>query len=202
MGVTVRTQAKDHTASTKTELSADRLFHDGLAAIERRDALADADVRKILGSGPATTPPASPRAAAPQLTRLPAPPRRGKRPERAHVAPDAVREHLRARLPGPEGLVVLLGLGKISSRSAGKITMRCPVHADDTPSFGVNSVGGRVVYNCFGCKISGDVFGLVALARGLDVRTQFPAVLDAAARLVGYSSAEDVRRALEIGGAL
>lgn len=134
---------------------------------------------------------------APQITRLPAPPRRhGKRRECSFLAPDAVKEHIRSLLPGPSGLVAMLGLGSVTSQSGAKVVMCCPAHADSTPSFGVDIVGGRVVYHCFGCEISGDVFGLIALARGLDVKTQFPTVLDAAARLAGYHSAEAVRATL------
>ncbi len=196
-----------NTRFTRPELSAERLFDEGLAAIERHAVLAEsaADFRRALMSGPDRPP--GPRAAPPQITRLPAPPsRRGKSSKRAFLAPDAVREHIRGMLPGPDGLVALLGLGAVTSRTGTRLTMRCPSHltghADSTPSFGIGAKGGAVVFGCFGCGVSGDVFGLIALAKGFDPKTQFPKVLDAAARLVGYGSAADVRRALEIGGVL
>lgn len=201
-------KASTYTRSTKPELTAEQIIDDGLAAIERRNALAEsaADFRWALTSGP-NTPAPSPRVAPPQITRLPAPPsRRGKQREPVYLPPDAVREHIRSMLPRPDGLIALLGLGSVTSRSGRRLTMRCPSHltghADSTPSFGISTKNGAVVFGCFGCKISGDVFGLIGLAKGFDPKTQFPKVLDAAARLVGYGSADDVRRALEIGGVL
>lgn len=198
-------KATTNTQSTKPELTARQLIDDGLAAIERHAALAESatDFRRALASGPNNIPAPSPRVAPPQITRLPAPLNRraGKRREPAYLPPDAVREHIRSLLPGPAALVAMLGLGKNAEHSGTKIVMCCPVHADSTPSFGVDLVGGRVVYHCFGCGIGGDVFGLVALAKGLNAKTQFPAVLDAAAKLVGYGSADDVRRMLSMGGA-
>lgn len=192
-----------NTRFTHPELTAGQIIDDGLAAIERHAALAEsaADFRCALASGPATTPPPGPRAAAPQITRLPVPTRRcGKRREPAYLPPGAVKDHIRSMLPGPAALVAMLGVGKNAEQSGTKIVMCCPVHADSTPSFGVDVVGGRVVYHCFGCGIGGDVFGLVAIARGLNAKTQFPAVLDAAAKLVGYGSAGDVRAALMYRG--
>lgn len=199
--MTVTTRGSDTRANNFH--SADRLFGDGLAAIERREALASCDIRKMLASeaGAAATPPTSPRPA-PQITRLPAPVSRrgGKSSKRTFLAPEAVKDHIRAALPGPEGLLSLLGLGKVASSGGAKIVMCCPVHADSTPSFGIDVVGGRVVYHCFGCEIGGDVFGLIAIGKGLDVKTQFPAVLDAAARIAGYGSADAVRQMLTTRG--
>lgn len=116
--------------------------------------------------------------------------------------PSAVRDHLLAALPGAEGLVALLGLGAVVGRSGDRITLHCPSHltghSDKNPSFGIGVSKGRVVYNCFGCNASGDVFDLIALSKGLDAKKQFPAVLDAAARLIGYVDATAVRRSLSL----
>lgn len=116
--------------------------------------------------------------------------------------PSAVRDHILAALPGPEGLVALLGLGQVVSRSGDRLVLHCPSHLtghkDSNPSFGIGTKSGRVLWHCFACQRGGDALDLIALARGLDVRKQFPQVLDAAARLIGYADAAAVRRALSV----
>ena len=53
-----------------------------------------------------------------------------------------------------------------SSGRTGVLKGLCPFHAEDTPSFTVNTVKG--LYFCFGCQEGGDVFGFVQKTRGLN----------------------------------
>ena len=46
---------------------------------------------------------------------------------------------------------------------------------------------GTIAAHCFGCGAGGDVLSLVAAARGLDTRRDFPRVVELAADLAGGS---------------
>ena len=96
---------------------------------------------------------------------------------------DVITE-VRCALKDPFRVADQLGLEpRRSSRGA---MVRCPVHAEKTPSCSVTrGPDGTIRVRCFGCDWSGDVLHLVAAVHGLDPRRDFKAVLEAAARLAG-----------------
>lgn len=102
--------------------------------------------------------------------------------------PDRVAE-IRRALIDPRRLCQALGLleGYRPGRQAnGGLLIRCPVHADRTPSCSVRlGPDGTIAVKCQGCGWSGDAITLVAVARGLDVRGEFVAVLREAGELAG-----------------
>lgn len=68
------------------------------------------------------------------------------------------------------------------------LTIRCPWHADRTPSCSVRrGDDGTIAVNCFACKVSGDVLDLVAVTNGLDCRRDFPEIMRLATDLAGSS---------------
>ena len=100
---------------------------------------------------------------------------------------DEVRE-LRRRLDDPARVVALLGLEKGARRQPRGLLVRCPVHADRTPSCSVRVASdGTISAHCHGCSWSGDVLGLVAAVHQLDVRRDFRRVLEIAADMAGVT---------------
>lgn len=94
------------------------------------------------------------------------------------------REAIRAALCDATSVCAVLGLtdGALPQRNGQMI--HCPWHDDRTPSCSVTSAAdGGLRVRCFACGVSGDAFTLIAQVRGLDVKTQFPMVLDAAAEV-------------------
>lgn len=64
----------------------------------------------------------------------------------------------------------------------------CPAHGDRSPSLSLTvGADGTLRVRCFGCELAGDIFSLVAAVERLDVGRDFPAVLEAAARLAGIT---------------
>lgn len=63
--------------------------------------------------------------------------------------------------------------------------IRCPLgtHDDKTPSFSIDP--DKNLWNCFSCDKKGDMFSLVAEMEHLDVKSDFPKVLDIAADMCG-----------------
>ena len=55
----------------------------------------------------------------------------------------------------------------ITTRSTGKIQMRCPFHEDKNPSFSANNKTGTWLFHCFSCEACGSILDLHALANGL-----------------------------------
>lgn len=93
---------------------------------------------------------------------------------------------LRRRLADPRRLVELLGLQEGARPQSHGVLVRCPAHADRTPSCSVRvAADGTIACRCFACDWSADALGLVAVAHGLDVRRDFPRVLDLAGELAG-----------------
>lgn len=92
-------------------------------------------------------------------------------------------------LADPWRVVRALGLEKGAQRQGGRgVTVCCPAHGDRTPSCSVTrGPDGTVRVRCFGCDLAGDVFTIVAAARGLDVRADFRAVLQEAADVAGVA---------------
>lgn len=99
--------------------------------------------------------------------------------------PDQARD-VREALSDPWAVIRALGLDKGAQRQAGGALVCCPAHGDRTPSCSVTrGPDGTVRVRCFGCDLAGDVFALVAAARGLDAQRDFPSVLREAAELAG-----------------
>lgn len=113
----------------------------------------------------------------------------------------AAVEDIKRRLNDPAALVEALGLSEGATRQARGLVIRCPLHPDRNPSCSVGEKDGRIVVNCHkGCDFGGenrggDALHLVAAARGLDPRKDFPAVLAVAAGLAGV---ELPKRAAEV----
>lgn len=103
---------------------------------------------------------------------------------------DEVRS-LRRDLANPVAVAAALGLLRgrrgvdylVTGRGRG-VTIRCPVHSDKTPSFSIRIAPDCTISaHCYGCGWAGDVLSLVAHVEGLDVRREFPKVLEAARTL-------------------
>lgn len=86
---------------------------------------------------------------------------------------------------GPLALVERLGLHDGAKREGSAIKIRCPWHAERTPSCSVGVRDSAILAYCHGCARGGDALGLVAVARGLDERRDFRRVLAAAAEVAG-----------------
>lgn len=93
---------------------------------------------------------------------------------------------VRAALSDPRALCRALELDKGAKRQTAGLTVLCPVHAERTPSCSVTrGDGGSVRVRCFGCEFTGDALTLIAVARGLNLRSQFREVLAEGARIGG-----------------
>jgi len=104
---------------------------------------------------------------------------------RAAHLPDRAGE-LRRRLADAREVCGHLGMTEGARPQSGGLLIRCPWHPDRTPSCSVRRApDGTLSVRCFGCDATGDVLSLVAVARGLDPRRDFPEVLRAAAELIG-----------------
>ncbi len=104
---------------------------------------------------------------------------------------DAVRDIKRA-LSDPMRVCEQLGLlaGKGSfTRQGGGVLIRCPVHADNTPSCSVQVKGGVLLWKCHACDQAGDALTLIAAVHGLSMAgDDFRQVLIAGAELGGLHS--------------
>lgn len=95
---------------------------------------------------------------------------------------------VRRTLVDPVRVCERLGLAKGAVRQASGLSIRCPVHAEQTPSCSVTrGPDGTIRAKCFGCSWTGDVLSLVAAARGLDLRRDFRDVLATAAEMWGMT---------------
>jgi hypothetical protein len=104
----------------------------------------------------------------------------------AHFATDRVRE-VRLLLSDPADVCRRLGLDEGARRHGRGVHIRCPWHHPDRrPSCSVfRGEDGTIGVRCFSCGATGDVFYLVAAARGLDLRVDFARVLREATDLAG-----------------
>ncbi len=96
-------------------------------------------------------------------------------------------EEIRRALTDPKRLAERLGLSKGGKlQSGGGVLVRCPAHAENTPSCSVTrGPDGTVRVKCFGCDFAGDALTLIARVHGLDPKREFKTVLLAAAELMG-----------------
>lgn len=102
------------------------------------------------------------------------------------MGPDA--RAVRAALTDAHALCSALGLLAGHRRAPGGVVIKCPDprHSDRTPSCSVRrGPDGTLAARCFSCGWSGDALTLVAVARGLDLRADFSAVVELAADLAG-----------------
>ena len=98
-------------------------------------------------------------------------------------------------LDDARALVAALGMGERAQRAARGLLICCPAHADRSPSCSVFAAeDGTVAVKCHACGWSADALGLIAIARGLDVRRDFRRVLDEAVRLTGCDPVASPRR--------
>jgi len=108
------------------------------------------------------------------------------------VTSGADAAELRKRLNDPRQLCTALGLldgYKPGRQAGGGLLIRCPAHGERHPSCSVRrGRDGTIQVRCFSCDFGGDALSLVAVARGLDPRADFLAVLSEATRLVGCTS--------------
>lgn len=104
---------------------------------------------------------------------------------RAASLPNRAAE-VRSRLIDANLVCGLLGLEHGASKQARGLLIRCPWHADRTPSCSVRQApDGTISVKCFGCDRTGDVLDLIAAAHGLNARHDFPEVLRLAVELAG-----------------
>lgn len=99
----------------------------------------------------------------------------------------AVVRDLRFSLSDPLHLCNELGLlsGKFM-RQAGGVIVRCPWHDEKSASCSVRvAKDGTIAAKCHGCGIGGDALSLIAAVHKLDIKADFRAVLEEAARLAG-----------------
>lgn len=102
------------------------------------------------------------------------------------LSPDP--SEIKSVLSDPERVLGLLGLFDGAKRQAHGFMVCCPWHSERTPSCSVKLASdGTIAAHCFGCGAGGDVLSLVAAARGLDARRDFPRVVELAADLAGGS---------------
>jgi len=92
-------------------------------------------------------------------------------------------------LADPATVTRALGLESGAKRQAGGYLVRCPAHADRTPSCSLTrGPDGTLRVRCFGCGLAGDILVLVAAVEGLDHRRDFAAVMERAAALAGIDA--------------
>ena len=106
--------------------------------------------------------------------------------------PNHARE-VRHGLTDPRALCAALGLlgakGSWAAQHGGGLSVRCPWHEEKTPSCSVTLArDGTIRVKCFGCDRGSDALGLIAAARGFDLKRDFREVLRVAAELAGMWS--------------
>lgn len=98
---------------------------------------------------------------------------------------------VRRRLADPGDVCSRLGIDDGARRQRRGLLIRCPWHADRTPSCSVREADDETIaVKCFGCGASGDVLDLVAICHGVDVRGNFAEVLRLAGDMAGVEPAE------------
>lgn len=102
---------------------------------------------------------------------------------------------LRRELADARDVCRRLGLDEGAKPQGQGLVIRCPWHADNTPSCSVReATDGTIATNCFACGHKGDVFDLVAVANGFDCQRDFRRVLQLAADLAGSALEEPAPR--------
>jgi len=102
---------------------------------------------------------------------------------------------IRARLSDPREVADALGIidgPKSVRRHSRGIVIRCPVHAERTPSCLLTRSPTGISWHCFGCKAGGGLFDLIAVRAGLDADRDFRRVAAIAAQMAGIREGESV----------
>lgn len=105
---------------------------------------------------------------------------------------------VRAALTDPGELAAALGLcdGRMGRergtwwREGPGVIVPCPLHGGSSCHV-FEGRDGTVGWTCYGCNESGDALSLVAAVEGLDIRRDFPQVLQRAARIAGVALDDD-----------
>jgi DNA primase len=101
------------------------------------------------------------------------------------------RDALRALLSDPIAVCNALEIDRDARPQQNGLMISCLWHDDNNPSCSVtNAEDGGLRVHCFACGVGGDVFSLIGKVRGLDVKTEFPAVLAVAAEIAETLGAE------------
>jgi hypothetical protein len=99
---------------------------------------------------------------------------------------------IREALSDPIVVARRLGLDQGARRHGGGIMVRCPSHTEKRPSCSITrGRDGTLRCRCFSCGFSADAIGLVAVVERLDLRADFPEVLQRAAALAGIPADDD-----------
>lgn len=99
--------------------------------------------------------------------------------------PDYAAE-IRAALRNPMALCGALDLLAGAKKQTNGVIVRCPVHKDTNASCSVRVAdGGWLAAKCHACDWSGDALTLIAVVKGLDLKSDFAAVLLEGAKLAG-----------------
>lgn len=93
---------------------------------------------------------------------------------------------LRRALSDARQVCAALDLMKGAKRNQRGLLVCCPSHGERNASCSVKpGPDGTLMVRCFSCEFAGDVFHLIAAARGLDTNRDFPEVLKEAAAIAG-----------------
>lgn len=119
------------------------------------------------------------------------------------MRPDFARE-IRLGLTDPTKVCQALNLLERATRQAGGWLIRCPNHAEKTPSCSVTrGPDGTVRVKCFGCDFAGDSLTLIAKVHGLSTQgPEFREVLEQGAQIAGlFQLVEEIRGNREVSAA-
>jgi len=95
---------------------------------------------------------------------------------------------LRKLLVDPRDVCRHLGLDDGARPQARGLLIRCPWHAERSPSCSVRTADdGTIAVHCFGCGEGGDVLDLIAVAHSLKISRDFPEVIRRAAEMAGIA---------------
>lgn len=103
-------------------------------------------------------------------------------------------EAIKATLCDPYSVCFMLGLPY--KRIGLSAYIRCLMHNEKHGSCSITGVNGTLRVNCFGCDFKGDIFHLIAAVERLDVDSDFPSVLEIAARHAGITLSDTTPRPL------
>jgi DNA primase len=110
-----------------------------------------------------------------------------KEGSRAHGRERRGLRAVKEQLVNISAICLALGLDTGAKRQSNGLWIRCPLpqHDDRDPSCSVtHGKDGLVRVRCFSCAFKGDVFTLIAVAKGLNIETQFRSVMVEAIQLV------------------
>jgi hypothetical protein len=104
---------------------------------------------------------------------------------------------IRRVLVEPRTVCRALGIDEGAKPQSRGLIIRCPWHAERTPSCSVRRAeDGTIGVRCFGCAATGDVLDLVAVVNQLDPTRDFPEVIRRAAALAGLLPDDPRRRSM------